>query len=319
MLRLRSTSRSLAGRLLLGLALLMGVPAGTSARGTPDRILTVAVLVNAAVPTGYSTDPASPGEFQRYPERYLEHLQVPCEVFDVATAPPPLDLSKRQLILAGHRGLSLPGDWQTAVINAVSGGTGFVNLDWDPAVGSQAHVRTIFQASGSVAGSPGSAISIPAAVRPGGATPHFITALQVVFLGDTVDFAGNLIHNFHPDEQGLGHSVTPTVLQGAAGTVLATVGGDPLVLATGFGGGRAVHFGTLEYLKADRFGFLMGVDDLFWRALVWAARKPFVLRGYPRLWALQMDDTQPGWGSRVRDLFDPALTGPVAPDGTGGP
>jgi len=32
-----------------------------------------------------------------------------------------------------------------------------------------------------------------------------------------------------------------------------------------------VHFGTLDYLKADRFGFLMGIDDLFWRSLVWAA------------------------------------------------
>src|SRR5690606_28046021 len=86
-----------------------------------------------------------------------------------------------------------------------------------------------------------------------------------------------------------------------------------------FGDGRAVHFGTLEYLRADRFGFLMGVDDLFWRSLVWAARKPFVVRGYPRLWAVQMDDTLEGWGFRVRDMYDTTLTGEVAPDGTGGP
>src|SRR5207244_8680026 len=106
---------------------------------------------------------------------------------------------------------------------------------------------------------------------------------------------------------------------GTAGTVIASVGSDPLILARTSGLGRAVHVGTLDYLRADRFGFLMGVDDLFWRSLVWAARKPFVVRGYPRLWSLQMDDTLSGWGARVRDLYDPGLTGPVAADGTGGP
>ena len=109
------------------------------------------------------------------------------------------------------------------------------------------------------------------------------------------------------------------MLTNATGTVIARLGNDPLVLATTFGAGRAVYFGTLDYLHADRFGFLMGVDDLFWRSLVWAARKPFVLRGYPRLWSLQMDDDKPGWGSRVNDLFDTNLTGLKNADGTGGP
>ena len=63
----------------------------------------------------------------------------------------------------------------------------------------------------------------------------------------------------------------------------------------------------------------MGVDDLFWRSLVWAARKPFVLRGYPRLWSVQMDDTRIDWASRVGDMYNPAFTGPASPDGTGGP
>jgi len=53
----------------------------------------------------------------------------------------------------------------------------------------------------------------------------------------------------------------------------------------------------------------MGIDDLFWRSLVWAARKPFVVRGYPRLWTVQMDDTLQGWGPRVRDMYDVSLTG----------
>ncbi|HZR28340.1 MAG TPA: family 16 glycoside hydrolase, partial [Terriglobales bacterium] len=52
---------------------------------------------------------------------------------------------------------------------------------------------------------------------------------------------------------------------------------------------------------------------------VWAAKKPFVLRGYPHLFAVQQDDDASGWGFRVGDLSDPNLTGNVLPDGTGGP
>jgi hypothetical protein len=193
---------------------------------------------------------------------------------------------------------------------------GFVNLDSDVNVGQQSHIQALFGASGAQAGTPGFAITIPAAVLFDGATPHFITALQRRFRNDP---AGEIAYIFHPDATGVLRSVTSTVLTGATGTVVARVGADPLVIARTAGSGRVVHFGTLEYLRADRFGFLMGMDDIFWRSLVWAARKPFVVRGYPRLWALQMDDTLPGWATRVRDLYDTTLTGEVAPDGTGGP
>jgi len=288
----------------------------TAAPGGPTENLTAAALVNAANSTGYNPAPGTPGEFQRYAKLYLDHLQVPYEVIDTATTPPPADLGARQLIVAAHRGLGLSAAWQAAIASAVSGGTGFVNLDDDPAIGQQSHIQTVFGASGSALGSPATGITVPAAVIPGGATPHFITALQRRFLGDP---PGDLVFAFHPDSANVVQSVTPTVLQGSTGTVLARVGASALILANGGSGGRAVHFGTLDYLKADRFGFAQGVDDLFWRSLVWAARKPFVLRGYPRFWAVQMDDTMPGWAARVRDLYDPALTGPVNPNGAGGP
>jgi glucose/arabinose dehydrogenase len=282
----------------------------------PARNLTAAVLVNSANPAGYNPSPASPGEFQRYPERYLEHLQVPYEVIDVSATSPPPDLPERQLIIAGHRGLNPSAAWQNAIVAAVKLGSGFVNLDWDAGVGSQAHIQEIFGVTGSTVGAPGSAVTVPAAVVPGGAAPHYIAGLQQRFGGQT---SGDLLYPFHTDQTGVLRSVRSTLLTGAAGTVIATVNADPLILATAFSAGRAVHVGTLEYLKADRFGFVHGVDDLFWRSLVWAARKPFAVRGYPRLWAVQMDDTLPGWTSRVKDLYNTSLTGVVGPDGTGGP
>src|SRR6266567_7369639 len=69
--------------------------------------LTMDVLVNSSNTTGYNTSPSSPGEYQRYPERYLEHLQIPYRVIDVSSTQPPSNLGAVQLIIAGHRGLNL--------------------------------------------------------------------------------------------------------------------------------------------------------------------------------------------------------------------
>jgi hypothetical protein len=279
-------------------------------------LLTAAVLINGSNVQGYNPNPASPGEFQRYPERYLEHLQVPYEIIDVATTAPSSDLSRRHLIIAGHRGLNLSTAWHDAIVAAVNGGAGFVNLDWDSQVGSQSHIQSIFGATGSSVGTPATNVTVPSNVIPGGANAHYIAALQQRYL-DTPP--GDLVYNFHEDTNNTVQSISPTIFSGASGTVIARAGSNPLIVAKAFGTGRAVHFGTMDYLKADRFGFLQGVDDLFWRSLVWAARKPFVVRGYPRFWAVQIDDTEPGWGVRVRDMYNAQLTGNVTQNGTGGP
>ena len=115
-------------------------------------ILTAAVLVNGSNSQGYSTNPNSPGEFQRYPERYLEHLQVPYEIINVATTAPSSDLSRRHLIIAGHRGLNLSTTWRNAIVAAVNGGAGFVNLDWDSQIGLQSHIQSDFRGNRIVCG-----------------------------------------------------------------------------------------------------------------------------------------------------------------------
>ena len=196
------------------------------------------------------------------------------------------------------------------------GGTGFVNFDADPNVGNNIHIQGIFGATGSYVGASGTVIDIPSSVMPDGSNPHYIAAMQVRF-SDTPP--GDFVYSFHEDVNRVQQVATPTVLQGAKGTVIAMVGSAPLILATQTSGGRAVDFTTYDFMHPDRFGFMMGVDDLIWRSFVWAARKPFVLRGYPRYWASQMDDEVVGWGSRLRDLWDPTLTGTVSATGTGGP
>ncbi len=276
--------------------------------------LTAVVLVDSSNTVDYNTSTSNPGTYQMGPERYLVHLQVPYRVVDVSKVAAQ-DLSAVQLIIAGHRRLGLGPDWQNAIALAVQNGTGFVNLDSDPGIGQQTHIQSIFSATGATIGADQTSIVIPAAVQAGGAKSHYITALQQHWAGDP---AGDLTYTYH----GNGTVLIPsnaTILTTTAGTVVAKLGTDPLILATTYGKGRAVDFSTYDYLHADRFGFVMGADDLFWRSLVWAARKPFVLRGYPRIAAVQMDDNEPGIMSRIPDLWNTALTGQKAADGTGGP
>ncbi|HEY6348997.1 MAG TPA: family 16 glycoside hydrolase [Candidatus Angelobacter sp.] len=291
----------------------LGLVASTAAAQSRD--LTVDVLINSTNTTGYNTNPASPGEYQRYPERYFENLQIPYRVIDVSTTPPP-DLTGVPLIIAGHRGLNLSSAWQQAILSAVQGGVGFVNLDSDPGVGTDVHMQAFFGCASSAPGTAGTSITIPATYLPDGATPHYITQLQLRWpIGNPANATGNMVYNFHQDDNGVIGTATSTVLLDShglphpGGTVLATIGNDAFWTVATFGSGHVVNIGTYDYLRADRFGFVMGLDDLFWRSLVWAARKPFVFRGYPRLFAIQQDDPADGFAGRVGDMFNPSLTG----------
>jgi hypothetical protein len=65
----------------------------------------------------------------------------------------------------------------------------------------------------------------------------------------------------------------------------------PAVLAASCGRGRAVLFAFSPRLwHRDFFGHAMGLDALFWRAVVWAARKPFVAQLMPPYVTLRVDD-----------------------------
>jgi hypothetical protein len=287
--------------------------AGLGHAQAQTRDLTAVVLIDSSNTAGYNTSPTSPGSYQQGPERYLVHLQIPYRLIDVSQTAAQ-DLTSVQLIVAGHSHLGLSGAWQDAITTAVAGGTGFVNLDNDIGIGAETHIRTIFNATGATIGQDQTTIVIPAAAQVGGANAHYIAALQRHWLGDP---AGDITYKYH----GI-NSITPTdatLLTGATGTVVAELGTDPLIIATTYGQGRAVDFTSYDYMLNDRFGFAQGCDDLFWRSLVWAARKPFAMRGYPRIAAIQMDDNEPGVMSRIPDLWNTTLTGTTASDGTGGP
>lgn len=65
----------------------------------------------------------------------------------------------------------------------------------------------------------------------------------------------------------------------------------PAVLAGVCGNGRAVQFAcSTRIWHGDFLGHAMGLDAFFWRAIVWAARKPFVAQMMPPYVTIRVDD-----------------------------
>ena len=70
---------------------------------------------------------------------------------------------------------------------------------------------------------------------------------------------------------------------------LAMIGSDPLLIVDTYGLGRAVQWSTINWIGGS-LGPVSGLDDLIWRSIVWAARKPFVLQGLPPFVTFRVDD-----------------------------
>lgn len=65
----------------------------------------------------------------------------------------------------------------------------------------------------------------------------------------------------------------------------------PVVFATRWGKGKAVQFTLSPRVWRNEFyGHAKGIDDLFWRSIIWAVRKPFVANMTPPFVTLSFDD-----------------------------
>ena len=93
-----------------------------------------------------------------------------------------------------------------------------------------------------------------------------------------------------------GQMTIPSVSYPDDVTVLAYSGMSSLLAVTSYGQGKAVQWGTYDWMSYDVKGPLYGLDDLFWRSLVWAARKPFTLQGFPPMLTMRVDDVSGPFG-----------------------
>ncbi|MBC7265032.1 MAG: hypothetical protein H5T64_11860 [Chloroflexi bacterium] len=75
----------------------------------------------------------------------------------------------------------------------------------------------------------------------------------------------------------------------------STKGLLPLVLAGNAGNGRVVIWTSYQQFDVNKLGPFMGLDDLVWRGIVWAAKKPFLLRAVEPMITVRVDDVRGDW------------------------
>lgn len=161
------------------------------------------------------------------------------------------------LIIVGHEHFMGRASLRAAVLAAVDRGAGLVSFD--PAWPEPASRAAVTVSS----------LSFP--------HPHWITA-------------GRADHR-------LTLAAPWRVRRGLPGFPIVAAPGAPLVTVARHGRGRIVRWAGLGWTDPAVLGPLGGLDGALWRSLVWAARKPFVIRALPPLVAMRVDDVA-GTGGR---------------------
>jgi hypothetical protein len=228
-----------------------------------------------------NSDSARYLDFRNNIQPYLDNFGVPYSVLDLKTNTVTTDITQHALIIIGHREIDANHDYldasaQNILSLAVSNGTGLVNFDCalssDSVSPNYTFVQDIFAFTNSSDTVSSADITFPA-TEPGSQL-HYITALHST--AESISIRSNL--------------VLAGVTFPANVTALALRGADPLIMITTHGQGRAVQWGGYEWMTMAVKGPMAGLDDLVWRSMVWAARKPFVLRGMPNHVVMRVDD-----------------------------
>ena len=234
------------------------------------------VLVN-------STAPNYP-DFQSRLEPYLAQFGIPCEVRDISVKPPGADAGGYSVIIIGHRGLDparrfLTAEAEQAVLAAVKGGAGLVSFDGLLASWDRNRAAPLYGFSSEIFGLGFTRAGRAETITIGAGGGHFITNLRAA-----------------PRSVQLNRPMpVPGLSPGETTRILARAGEFPLLMAAEYGQGRAVLFAADDWAGPEVKGKLYGLDDLVWRSIVWAARKPFVMRGMPKFLAFRVDDVS-GFG-----------------------
>ena len=156
----------------------------------------------------------------------------------------------------------------------MTGGTGLVNFDNDLSASGTARYQFVQDIFGFTYAPPGTATGVEFVAAPPGMS--YITSNHP---------AGEVVATGSMTMAGVG---LPSSVSALASTV---TGGQPFLAATTHGTGRAVQWGTYDWMSYSVKGPLYGLDDLVWRSLVWAARKPFVMQSLPPFVTMRVDDT----------------------------
>jgi len=227
--------------------------------------------------------------------RALDHFGIPYRVVDLGQArltPEQLAFSAAVLLAQNGLNASLSGEQARTLAEAVRAGVGLVNFDFDLRA-CPGPLRELF---GLDRISPYVYATNQVQIGP---SPHFIAAMQDPGECHLLDrmVSAAIAESRRADvavvAQGiLGKEQLVYTRHVVPGTTLMP-GNYPLLFATQVGQGRAVQFAVnMRIWLQGTFGHGRELDDLFWRSIVWAARKPLPANIVPPLACLSIDDCE---------------------------
>ena len=240
------------------------------------------VLLNKALVIVNSSS-ASYVDYTKYIKPYFDNFGIPYEECDIFTTAIPI-LNDYALIVFGHKNVYSSGYPITELEAAVSEGAGLYSFD-------------------------------PHLFDYAGGFNEFIAPRTVKWNNINILNTSHYITQYHsPDSFNPTNSVELlipwSVTQNSSlvgGTDLAnmsTVGVTVSILqVSNYGQGKVVKWCGYDWVFDNVLGPVYGMDDLIWRGMVWAARKPFIMQGLPPMITMRVDDVNSNGGG-ITNNFD---------------
>ena len=215
--------------------------------------------------------------FTTYLVPYLDNFGIPYDICNVnSTALPALE--NYALIIFGHRNV-YSGSYPLSLIEtAVSNGTGLVSFD-PRLFDFQSSFNSLI-----------SSRSVNTNIINISNTSHFITRYHA---NDSFNSTNNVITMLRSWSLSQNSN-----LIGGSNLVTMSSGGQtiPLLQVSDYGSGRIVKWTGYDWMFESYLGPVYGMDDLLWRGMVWAARKPFIMQGLPPMVTMRVDDVEGNTG-----------------------
>lgn len=204
---------------------------------------------------------------------YLDWFGIPYDTYDANSAEPLPNLSDYALIIMSHREVYTDTYPLTQLQTAISGGTGLYSFD--------PHLFDFPSAFCENVGSQPDFYSTQIRFNTG----HYITESHTNDIYHPTNDIITAKYQLH---------VWAYSYDLINNTVLASIGtsesNEALMQVAEFGNGRIVKWNSYQWVFDEYLGPVWGMDDLIWRGIVWAARKPFVMQGLPPMVTMRVDD-----------------------------
>ena len=218
-------------------------------------------------------------DFKHSIQPYLDNFGVPYTVLDIASNTVGTNVGNYAVIIIGHSQLDtnhayLDATGQQNILVAVKNGAGLVNFDNDLSAGGTNRYQFMWDIFGFSFGAANAGANVTFPATEPRSQLHYITARHQA--GGAISLRSTMS--------------VPGITFPANVTAVALSSGKPFLAVRKYGQGRAVQWTSYDWMPIAVLGPLEGLDDLVWRSVVWAARKPFVMRGLPNFVTLRMDD-----------------------------